>query len=472
VKILSRCLLTVLIIGIGILAIEITILLKTNERTWWAAGAPTLGAYFILLLGVVFRRQDNPLSQAVRFTVEFMMKNPAISAVAAFSVAALATWLGIQLYQNRDPPDGVYRIYAYSGVNAPGRRVKGLSIIFEVQAPVEHKKTMTASTSADGIAEFPTDINDHVTVRAQDENNRFYVIDTRSITQDDLVVGKPVNLDAIDPEDWLSPQPGAPVGVPVSWMPVDAGYLATGGSAPRLFGSREGIDSLSALGPLPSATVVVSHSAYVAGFEPNWHLARWVAYEIKGRGEDVRRRSGAIRDPLLPAEWQANADDYRGTGYDRGRLVSTDDAALTQQMESELRYFGVVAPMSPGFNRTLYGRLKRHTTGLKKSDGSNRVFVIRGPAFLDEKGGRARRLLTIGASRLPVPTHFFQIAAIVEKGGVSLDCFLLPNLKTYEGAPGARGPVGEGYRSSRAAIEAATGLRFLPKVRMSGNGCQ
>jgi DNA/RNA endonuclease G (NUC1) len=61
----------------------------------------------------------------------------------------------------------------------------------------------------------------------------------------------------------------------------------------------------------------------------------------------------------------------------------------------------------------------------------------------------------MGASLVPVPTHFFQILVVVESGTMTIEAYLVPN--SY--VPFEAGDVAR-FRTSVRSISRKTGLQF------------
>jgi endonuclease G len=472
-KIVSRCAMGLLLIALGVMVVEFAIFLKRSEGAWWTLGLGALFTYLALLLGLVFRGPGNAMSRAAEFVFDFLLRHRTVTITAALVTTIAASLAGLQVYRSRDPPDGMFRVFAYSGANLPENRIKDLTIIFEVQAPAAHKRVATFRTSADGIAEFPAHEGDLLTVRVEDEAHRFYVIESKSMKMEDFAAARPFDMASVPASEWRSATPDAPLGAKISWRIVDASYFRLPSQVtPDNYGSSEAAEAFSALLGLPGAEALIRRDAYVAGFSPTLHQARWVAYEIKELGENVRRESRFRPDPLIPADAQARDTDFKGSGFDRGRLVPYNDVATSQDIARESNYSSTLVPMTGSLNRSVYLRLRRYTAQLKRPGAGNRVFVIRGPAYIDQGGADAHRFLAIGAGKIPVPTHIFQIVAVLEGGRLNLECFLVPNLKSYDGEPGQGMPPNERYRTPREAIERATGLRFFSGIDVTETGCR
>ncbi|HEX6377378.1 MAG TPA: DNA/RNA non-specific endonuclease [Allosphingosinicella sp.] len=459
-KIVSWCALALLAVAAVALVVEFAIFFERNDGAWWTVAVSVVlafGAWLVLREQVV---------EAANFGVRFLLRHAIVNIAVAIATVAAACSVGVLLYRNRDPPDGVYRLFAYSGTNLPENRIEDLVVIFEIQAPAEHKRMAAVRTSAEGLAEFPAHAGDLLTVRVRDASNRYYVLESRSLTAADFASARPFDPGRVPAKEWRPGTADAPQGANISWLDANSPQFRPPSRVrPEIRGSAEAVDALSRRLGLPAAEMLIGRDAFVVGFDRSRRQARWVAYEIKGRGENVRREGRLTADPLISADDQARDSDYRGSGFERGHLVPLADVATSQEIARQTDYSTTLVPMNSRLNRSIYVRLRNYTAQLKRPGA--RVFVIRGPAFV-----RADRILAIGANQIPVPTHIFQIAAQLEDGRLRLECFLVPNLKSYDGEPGRGIPPADRYRTPRPAIERATGLSFFAGIEVTETGCR
>ena len=91
------------------------------------------------------------------------------------------------------------------------------------------------------------------------------------------------------------------------------------------------------------------------GFEvvlnENYRIPEWVAYELTAdEVSGTNPRSNHFRtDPNFNGR-QANDDDYRNSGWDRGHMAPAADMKLTELMMRESFYFTNICPQSHNLN--------------------------------------------------------------------------------------------------------------------------
>jgi endonuclease G len=116
----------------------------------------------------------------------------------------------------------------------------------------------------------------------------------------------------------------------------------------------------------------------------------------------------------------------------------------------EAFYMSTVTPQSPWLNRNLWSDVE--TRVRKAVQSSQRVaFVIAGPLFL----GAGSEVNTIGAGRIPVPTHFFRVMARQAESGLDAFGLIAPNVDQ-----GVRDI--DRYLVSIREIEQKSGLTLFP----------
>lgn len=194
--------------------------------------------------------------------------------------------------------------------------------------------------------------------------------------------------------------------------------------------------------------VILQHTAYTLSYNPSFHVANWVAYELT-REETiaaVKRNNRFVPDPLLPAGSASN-EDYRGTGYDKGHLAPAADMAFSSQTMTESFYLSNMAPQEPAFNRGIWKRLEDRVRDWAEKEDT--VYVVTGTVLTEG-------LSTIGRDRITVPALFYKVILDCTEPGIKGIGFLMPN-------EGSQLPL-QHYAVTIDSVESLSGSDFFPKL--------
>jgi endonuclease G, mitochondrial len=150
-------------------------------------------------------------------------------------------------------------------------------------------------------------------------------------------------------------------------------------------------------------TVRVKHSNYETVFSKSKKypvlVEWWVTTKKIQCANPVKRNDKFLPDPKLSAESNI-ADDYVGSGFDRGHLApAADQQCLGAEVMAESFYFTNMAPQYPGLNRGQWKALEEHIRKLALQHDS--VFVQAGCV------GVRQQIKTVA-----VPTHCWKIVKI------------------------------------------------------------
>ena len=183
--------------------------------------------------------------------------------------------------------------------------------------------------------------------------------------------------------------------------------------------------------PLPvyprTGATLLARSQYLVSYNTKLKLPNWVTYRIVyGKPVDFPRPRFPIYEELQEVR-TATKQDYRGTGYDHGALVSAADMAiLGEQAVREAYYLSVAAPQTHVLNRGAWAKIERQA---RQHVATTRepINVMAGPAF-DKAFGfwDEHKVIAIGDG-VAVPTHFFRVHWSWQNGRLDVLAFLVPN---------------------------------------------
>lgn len=220
----------------------------------------------------------------------------------------------------------------------------------------------------------------------------------------------------------------------------------------------------------PSIEYPLFRNRTVVSYNAMHKTANWVAERINrytlAEGDDTDRKKAGFKtekDEIAP-EFRASLKDYKGSGYDRGHLAP---AANHKRSQEDLQETFMLANISPqvgsGFNQRFWKNLEKDVR--EWGSGDNEVYVVTGPAYLSDNGGKTKQVSyeLIGENQVAVPTHFFKVMLAErhnEDGGVDIrtQAFLVPNQKIRKNART------ENFLISIDDLEKKTGLDFFNRL--------
>jgi endonuclease G len=189
-------------------------------------------------------------------------------------------------------------------------------------------------------------------------------------------------------------------------------------------------------------------------------IADWVSFHLTNdfvKGTEKRPGTNWFKpDPLLPAGRRAELSDYEGqAGFDRGhQCASGDSKGRGVQVIRDSFLLSNMTPQSSQLNQQRWRLLEAKIQELAATRGE--LWVITGPAFVDDDGDGMVEYDVIGDNEVAVPTHYFKIVVAesrTEEGVYEAMAFLFPNKKADEGF--------DEFLVSIRGIEELTGFDFI-----------
>ena len=164
-------------------------------------------------------------------------------------------------------------------------------------------------------------------------------------------------------------------------------------------------------------TIRVVHKNYTTVFSKSMKYPVLVEWWVTKSGLEctnpVARKDKFIPDPLLKKDSDI-AEDYVGSGFDRGHLApAADNRCKGADVMEESFFFTNMAPQYPGLNRGQWKNLEEWTRYLATQNDS--VFVQAGCV------GDVKRV-----KRLAIPSHCWKVITIKKTGEVT--AYWFPNV--------------------------------------------
>lgn len=150
---------------------------------------------------------------------------------------------------------------------------------------------------------------------------------------------------------------------------------------------------------LLASIAILTNLAYVAAFDTVTRCPAWVAYDLEP-GEIVvtnRASIGFSADPRIAES--DNAEDYAGSGYDRGHMAPAADFNFDRKALAETYYYSNVCPQLPAYNRGQWADIEREVRDLARS---GTVHVLTFPVYVES--------VTNKIGRVRVPQGFRKVA--------------------------------------------------------------
>ncbi|MBO6766924.1 MAG: DNA/RNA non-specific endonuclease [Erythrobacter sp.] len=214
----------------------------------------------------------------------------------------------------------------------------------------------------------------------------------------------------------------------------------------------------------PVCDQVMTGRHFTIGYSWYFRQAKWTL-EIINRDRrlineiELEDRLDNFRaDTRVPKRFRAGLNAYRGSGFDRGHLVSSANQDLENIQNSETFLLSNMSPQHPGFNRRKWRELEQEIRRLDAREDVLETYVLTCPIFYF-----GETVETIGADQenfgidVPVP-HAFMKSVLAEtiSGRLKLWTFEMKNERL-------EGDLGD-YLVKTYDAEQIVGGRFWDRV--------
>jgi endonuclease G len=152
---------------------------------------------------------------------------------------------------------------------------------------------------------------------------------------------------------------------------------------------------------------VHAYTGYSLCYRDSFEVAEWSAYALTTERLTVvtKRSDDFAPDPHIKTA-SARADDYRGSGFDRGHLAPAGDMRWSEKAMSESFYMSNMTPQTPALNRGVWLRLENAVRHFAEKYAA--VLVVCGPVL----DGEPEAFDAIGFStRITIPRFFYKVLA-------------------------------------------------------------
>ncbi len=189
---------------------------------------------------------------------------------------------------------------------------------------------------------------------------------------------------------------------------------------------------------------------YAVNYNHLFKIPNCVVYKMYGEKKRFERPL-FYKDTILNS---ANPESYRGTGYDRGHLVSLSDMSFfNSEALKEANLMSVITPQAKDLNRGTWSNIERYTRNFVKDT----VFIIAGSIFAERDSLDNVSFVAVGEEKIAVPSHFYRIISRRKENKIFTNSFIVPNRNDLSRDI-------ENYLTSIDSIENLSGLDFFPEM--------
>ena len=194
---------------------------------------------------------------------------------------------------------------------------------------------------------------------------------------------------------------------------------------------------------------LIPHLGYTVSFNAETRLPNWVAWALSSAETqgNVPRGNHFKADPDVRGT-QADNEDYRRTGWDRGHMAPAGDMKWGEQSMRESFYFSNICPQNRNLNRGDWKALEEQSRCWAQKYGN--VYIACGPIVGKARHGK------IGKNRVVVPDAFYKVLLIEHRGQYEAIGFVFNNEAGHRKLTS--------YIQTVDQVEAMTDIDFFPQL--------
>lgn len=209
--------------------------------------------------------------------------------------------------------------------------------------------------------------------------------------------------------------------------------------------------------PEGTQSQILRYTGHTLSYNRNTLLPNWVAYELtREEAKGNNPRNGEFEQDPQARGPQANRDDYRNSGWDRGHMAPAGDMKWSTDAMEDTYYFTNICPQNHELNTGDWNDLEIQCRKWAKKYGS--VYIVCGPIVTENTHGK------LGKSKITIPDKFFKVVLTLKNGEYHGVGFIFHNPPKRDSRlstrPGPSHPL-ETYAVTIDEVETATGLDFF-----------
>ena len=166
---------------------------------------------------------------------------------------------------------------------------------------------------------------------------------------------------------------------------------------------------------------IIEYEGFTVSYNQSLRIPNWVFYELTAEettGPFSRKGKDFQQDPSACVS-QADAYDYRGSGWSRGHMAPAADFKWSDTAMSETFYYTNICPQDRELNNRYWNTLENKVRSWANQFG--RVYVVTGPIIGKNVNG------TVGTHGVIVPDAFFKAILAPTADGWTSIAFVMEN---------------------------------------------
>lgn len=215
---------------------------------------------------------------------------------------------------------------------------------------------------------------------------------------------------------------------------------------------------------------------YVLSYNNGRSQANWVAWHLDNSWLGTTPRQDDFRpDPALPASWyHVDANDFSGSGFDRGHHCPSADRTLTVADNSSTFLMTNMMPQAPYNNQGPWAALEAYCNDTLVGSQGKELYIYMGGSGQGGSGSNGGTTNTVAGGHVIVPSETWKVIMVLSAASgndvarvttsTRLIAVRMPNTQVFGPPPG---PAWQNYRVSVDEIEALTGFDFFSNVSPS-----
>lgn len=163
---------------------------------------------------------------------------------------------------------------------------------------------------------------------------------------------------------------------------------------------------------------IIEHKGYVVSYNQQTRLPNWVAYELTDIEVDGNcKRNGRFYQDPDTKSIQADNEDYRNSGWDKGHIAPAGDMKWDEHAMTESCYFTNICPQNHNLNGGDWRSIEEMCRDYALQYGN--LYIAAGPIVGEKKNG------TIGLHKIVIPDAFYKVIMVSIDGkyeGIGFVC--------------------------------------------------